>query len=564
MKKEILKFSCVNTSSASLTLNDAFDIETTEREQIFQEVNEYFESISTRMKNLHLEIVTNPELLSFCHQKVAEFQSRLGHQKISILILQEIPQILAQLQKLVAEWEIEWSDFMKTIKKGKPTKITEEDNEVQILPNLLDSPRKSQSSGIQNSPAASLSEFDRIEARISDLTSSWSLGDTSLFEPPIMSAESPTRDVVVLPEVFEKVSAKEDHRSSVLRTLSIFLSSSFTNITPLKYPPEDQPSTVIAFALNSQQYRSQLASIVKDAPDLESILVRPTANHIKFQFYDDQTKFMCRIFFAEQFDSLRKIMECDSFFINSISHCFKWANNGGKSNSMFLKTKDNKFVIKQLMKPEMDAFLKFAPFYFDYVAQSLFKRLPSLLTRIVGVYGVAVKNANTGKTSKIDFLIMENLLSDNHYDHIFDLKGSLRNRNVQPTAGSVLQDENFIEFISQKPLYLKESSKLHLQAAIWNDTLFLSKLDVMDYSLIVAINNHQLTIGLIDYIRTFTWDKKLESWVKETGILGGNGKEPTIVSPQQYKTRFRDAMDKFFLMVPDHWFVPLEAKKSNS
>jgi 1-phosphatidylinositol-3-phosphate 5-kinase len=40
-------------------------------------------------------------------------------------------------------------------------------------------------------------------------------------------------------------------------------------------------------------------------------------------------------------------------------------------------------------------------------------------------------------------------------------------------------------------------------------------------------------------------DKKLESWVKETGFLGGGGKEPTIVSPRQYKNRFREAMDRY-------------------
>jgi len=52
-----------------------------------------------------------------------------------------------------------------------------------------------------------------------------------------------------------------------------------------------------------------------------------------------------------------------------------------------------------------------------------------------------------------------------------------------------------------------------------------------------------------DYIRTFTWDKKLESWVKETGILGGGGRDPTIISPVQYKNRFRESMARYFLMV---------------
>ena len=88
---------------------------------------------------------------------------------------------------------------------------------------------------------------------------------------------------------------------------------------------------------------------------------------------------------------------------------------------------------------------------------------------------------------------------------------------------------------------------------MWNDTLFLSKLNVMDYSLLVGIDEekHELVVGIVDFIRTFTWDKKLESWVKETGFLGGGGKEPTIVSPRQYKARFREAMERYFLMVPD-------------
>jgi hypothetical protein len=39
--------------------------------------------------------------------------------------------------------------------------------------------------------------------------------------------------------------------------------------------------------------------------------------------------------------------------------------------------------------------------------------------------------------------------------------------------------------------------------------------------------------------RQYTWDKQLETWVKSSGILGGNGKEPTIISPKQYCRRFR-------------------------
>ncbi|KAJ2338823.1 Mitochondrial distribution and morphology protein 12, partial [Coemansia sp. RSA 2671] len=76
-------------------------------------------------------------------------------------------------------------------------------------------------------------------------------------------------------------------------------------------------------------------------------------------------------------------------------------------------------------------------------------------------------------------------------------------------------------------------------------------------------NNNELVIGIVDFIRTFTWDKKLESWVKEASILGGSGKSPTIVSPKQYKKRFREAMERYFLMVPDKFIVLQAAEEED-
>ena len=53
-----------------------------------------------------------------------------------------------------------------------------------------------------------------------------------------------------------------------------------------------------------------------------------------------------------------------------------------------------------------------------------------------------------------------------------------------------------------------------------------------------------------DYIRTFTWDKKLETVVKSSVP---NSKMPTIVSPIVYRTRFLEAMDRYFNVVPNRW-----------
>lgn len=35
--------------------------------------------------------------------------------------------------------------------------------------------------------------------------------------------------------------------------------------------------------------------------------------------------------------------------------------------------------------------------------------------------------------------------------------------------------------------------------------------------------HNQLVVAIIDFIRTYTWDKQLETWVKSSGILGGAG-----------------------------------------
>lgn len=39
--------------------------------------------------------------------------------------------------------------------------------------------------------------------------------------------------------------------------------------------------------------------------------------------------------------------------------------------------------------------------------------------------------------------------------------------------------------------------------------------------------------------------------MKASGIMGGRGKEPTVISPKEYKARFRDAMSFYFLRVPN-------------
>lgn len=177
-----------------------------------------------------------------------------------------------------------------------------------------------------------------------------------------------------------------------------------------------------------------------------------------------------------------------------------------------------------------------------------------MLAKIFGFYRVGYKHGALGRSMNMDVLIMENLFYDRKNLQIYDLKGSRRNRFVQPSGkeNEVLLDENFIEYMSESPFFIREHAKMQLNQSLVNDSQFLQRFNIMDYSLLVAIadDKKELLVGIVDFIRPFTWDKKLESWVKDA--VGS--KEPTIVSPAQYRKRFRSAMNRHLDMVPDRWF----------
>uniref|UniRef100_A0A2C9JXG0 PIPK domain-containing protein n=1 Tax=Biomphalaria glabrata TaxID=6526 RepID=A0A2C9JXG0_BIOGL len=297
----------------------------------------------------------------------------------------------------------------------------------------------------------------------------------------------------------------------------------------------------------------------EDKPKVGSTAPSP---HIELQFSDSSAKFYCRVYFADQFRKLRKhlFQGNDNLFIRSLSRCKTWEAKGGKSGLSFCKTDDDRFILKQMSNMEVDSFEKFGPQYFQYITTCTTAQQPTALAKILGVFRIGFRNSQTNTALRQDVLVMENLFYNRKISQKFDLKGSMRNRLVNTATKRaeeelVLLDENLLKSSVESPLYLRPHSKYVLKSAITSDSTFLSSNLVMDYSLLVGVDEttQEMVVGIIDYIRTFTWDKKLEMVVKASGILGGQGKMPTVVSPQLYKSRFLEAMDRYFLHVPDHW-----------
>ncbi|KAF9918276.1 1-phosphatidylinositol-3-phosphate 5-kinase [Lobosporangium transversale] len=304
----------------------------------------------------------------------------------------------------------------------------------------------------------------------------------------------------------------------------------------------------------SNSFVSSIEGIYDDIQVLDDSLLSEPGTHMKFMFRDDSTMLYCKIFYMEQFHALRKAAGCEYSYIQSLARCMKWEANGGKSGSSFLKTRDDRFIMKQLSKVELEAFIKFAPHYFEYMQNAFFHKQPTVLAKIFGFYRVGYKHGALGRSMNMDVLVMENLFYDRKKLKIFDLKGSRRNRYVHPSGkeNEVLLDENFSEFMSESPFFIREHAKLQLSKSLQHDCQFLQRFNIMDYSLLVAVadDRQEILVGIVDFIRPFTWDKKLESWVKDA--VGSQ--EPTIVSPAQYCKRFCAAMDRHLDMVPDRWY----------
>ncbi|KAF8401165.1 hypothetical protein HHK36_014469 [Tetracentron sinense] len=295
-------------------------------------------------------------------------------------------------------------------------------------------------------------------------------------------------------------------------------------------------------------------------------LLYTKALHVRVSFTDEgpqgKVKYTVTCYYAKRFEALRRIC-CPSEldFIRSLCRCKKWGAQGGKSNVFFAKTLDDRFIIKQVTKTELESFIKFAPEYFKYLSESIGTGSPTCLAKILGIYQVTSKHLKGGKESRMDVLVMENLLFGRNVTRLYDLKGSSRSRYNPDSSGSnkVLLDQNLIEAMPTSPIFVGNKAKRLLERAVWNDTSFLASIDVMDYSLLVGVDKekHELVLGIIDFMRQYTWDKHLETWVKASGILGGpKNTSPTVISPKQYKKRFRKAMSTYFLMVPDQWSPP--------
>ncbi|KAJ7440325.1 hypothetical protein B0H11DRAFT_2292992 [Mycena galericulata] len=298
--------------------------------------------------------------------------------------------------------------------------------------------------------------------------------------------------------------------------------------------------------------------------DASAIDERP---HIKYDWtIGKRLKFSCTVYYAKQFDHLRKRCGIDDVFLKSLSRSANWAAEGGKSKSNFWKTADDRFIIKTLVNAwnvaDLQVLIELAPSYFRYMDATASKA--TVLAKLIGFYTIEIRNLETGTVqSKADLLVMENLFYNQKIVKTFDLKG-IQGRKVKSSASGsgagTLFDGEWIEGQQRTLTLVRPHSKVVLREAIKSDAEFLAKSNIMDYSLLLGVDQEQKQIacGLVDTIGSYTFAKTLEYKAKQ-GL--NSGKEVTVIPPAEYQERFVSALDGYFLACPDKWSRPMDDSK---
>jgi Phosphatidylinositol-4-phosphate 5-Kinase len=175
------------------------------------------------------------------------------------------------------------------------------------------------------------------------------------------------------------------------------------------------------------------------------------------------------------------------------------------------------------------SFLEFAPHYFAYQAECGASGSDSCLSRVLGFYHVLNRN----ESWSLDIVVTENVFYEQELVKTFDLKGTLRSggkagpadgggdrnrggggdrggerseRVGSAGAGAAdarnmtLLDDQLRRSIMTRPLTVAPAERHRLMVALRADTAFLSRVGVMDYSLLLGIDRHHVRCACRAYV----------------------------------------------------------------
>lgn len=306
----------------------------------------------------------------------------------------------------------------------------------------------------------------------------------------------------------------------------------------------------------AQEHYEQKEIYIFDHKDLKHILLPESISYLTYQYSCSVT-----VHAPTVFQNIRALCEissdsvCKSFDIYENLETLKTnaGNEGGRSASFFYFSKDKKFLIKTISRSEKKVLV-------NKLLADLHKHLiihpDSILSRIIGVFSFKFPD-----NSKIRVMLQSNIFPPVPMIGIFDLKGSKVDRSVNKssigsvaiTSNKIYKDLDFICAI--KNICIEEPDIQRLKYNIYKDSEFLSKHNIIDYSLLLGISKDFETkfspligcqkdkglfyyVGIIDYLQTYNKFKQLEAFSKNLVLINVPKEDISVISPDIYNDRF--------------------------
>ena len=321
---------------------------------------------------------------------------------------------------------------------------------------------------------------------------------------------------------------------------------------------ESDSSSIITYCLGSFEYYEEVINLLKNSENIEENLESEMFNgdDFKFKFKDsiydyaiyDSHNFkqdIHKIFgtyfefsivshYAKHFHCLISAI-CGEFqfFLQSISK-----SQRNIANKKIRISHDGRYIIKFVSETTFKSFLDIALNYFRHESKVIFHNMPSRLLRILGAYQLSIKSNGKLRTEWI--FLQENLGSGLPH-HVQTYKLACKTQQEQQI------DNRFAKDFQGIPIFLSTEHKRILDAGLWNDSLFFSKQNIINYDLLVKVNFEENTIsaGICSYLDKFTFEKAIETKYKQA--LGNEA-----INPISYKENFRtQIMQGYFMAIDD-------------
>ncbi|XP_033127800.1 phosphatidylinositol 5-phosphate 4-kinase type-2 alpha-like [Anneissia japonica] len=174
----------------------------------------------------------------------------------------------------------------------------------------------------------------------------------------------------------------------------------------------------------------------------------------------------------------------DTDFLNSFTFSAPayddWA---GKSGSKFMMSADKKYVIKTISSEEVGLFHELLKDYHKYIVEI---HGETLLPQYLGMYRLTVDGTETY------MIIMRGIFSSTLAIHRkYDLKGSTVDRQASDKEKAkdfpTYKDQDFLK--ENNKIYVGAEAKHKLIKTLEHDVEFLTRLKLMDYSLLAGIHD---------------------------------------------------------------------------